>query len=926
LWLVGTNGTAQQFRWSLASVPAGACYQFTLADLSGALAIDSNCDGTVDGVLPAVQTPVQELPPQLITALQDINAPVGRPMPHCDPQMPNNYGAVLAVLFSKPMTQSSVNVPAAYQFDNGNAGYAVQIQPGGRVALINMQMPFSALRPRTLTISGVTDPRGRPLNVVAQPINSPLYAGIVVRGRVVRADGSVAAGIPVTLTMYDQYYVVSSGECLPYTVRLAQVFTDAEGSFSFDFVLAGMLGYSVSATDTSGLSATAIRAIIDSTYEGNVDSQRLLNLANSADIRNSLLAEFAVGSLPEAIVAAEGLDRALLRDFVDTGSARVGTEVVVGLRFRGRATVTGQVLAADGVTPVYNTAVNLFPHPSSREQGRGMFSDAQGNFAFYGVPLGTFSINAVSPSSQARTVAGYLDQVNETNNVVIVLSTNQVYFGNVSGRVVESDNTTPIPGAQVFVGKPLDGGGIAVAGSATADASGFWSVTNLVCDTYIVAAISVDGKRSGKRDNVIIPPGGTVQVTVSLPGTATVHGKVVMMSGTPVPNAVVAGGESLVTTDAKGLFTLTGVPTGVRGIDVGLARNPAAGINFPRFGHASLTVFEGVDNSVLVQITPAGAIVGQVRDADGRPVPNVQVAIPLDGGFQWVKADGQGNYAFENMALDGYTLSAPSPAAGNSDVSGLEQQIASGDTAEIAAALNEAYKIFTGAADPNLNGQAESFNPGSWGYTHASLLADGETVVANITYLPNGTVSGVTLNGQGTPIGARVRLTGLGPNPVGAPTILTIGERNSDPATGLFQFTGQLKAGPWGLQAASPFYPTIITAAGMTTILDTDVTNVVLQFPRVQEVNGRLIGNVVEPDGTPAGSNVQVKISFSSDYMIRTDTNGWFDTQIAIPAGGYSVQALDPSTGLQGVVQAQVKAGITNYTDKNLLFCHPAGY
>ena len=39
-------------------------------------------------------------------------------------------------------------------------------------------------------------------------------------------------------------------------------------------------------------------------------------------------------------------------------------------------------------------------------------------------------------------------------------------------------------------------------------------------------------------------------------------------------------------------------------------------------------------------------------------------------------------------------------------------------------------------------------------------------------------------------------------------------------------------------------------------------------------------------DGTPAGANVNVQISFGPDYIIRTDTNGVFDTQINIPAKG----------------------------------------
>jgi len=49
---------------------------------------------------------------------------------------------------------------------------------------------------------------------------------------VARADGSPAAGVPVTLTMYDQ--LSSLFGCQPFTVRASQVFTDVEGYFEFD--------------------------------------------------------------------------------------------------------------------------------------------------------------------------------------------------------------------------------------------------------------------------------------------------------------------------------------------------------------------------------------------------------------------------------------------------------------------------------------------------------------------------------------------------------------------------------------------------------------------------------------------------------------------------------------------------------------------
>ena len=60
-------------------------------------------------------------------------------------------------------------------------------------------------------------------------------------------------------------------------------------------------------------------------------------------------------------------------------------------------------------------------------------------------------------------------------------------------------------------------------------------------------------------------------------------------------------------------------------------------------------------------------------------------------------------------------------------------------------------------------------------------------------------------------------------------------------------------------------------------------------------------------------------LSFGNDFIIRTDTNGFFDTQIALPAGGYSVEASDAVSGLRGQAAVDVKAGITNLVNVRLL-------
>jgi len=53
------------------------------------------------------------------------------------------------------------------------------------------------------------------------------------------------------------------------------------------------------------------------------------------------------------------------------------------------------------------------------------------------------------------------------------------------------------------------------------------------------------------------------------------------------------------------------------------------------------------------------------------------------------------------------------------------------------------------------------------------------------------------------------------------------------------------------ISAITAFFPVVITSSGHTTSTEPDATNVVLKFPAAADVNGRLIGTVFQPDGTP---------------------------------------------------------------------------
>ena len=61
---------------------------------------------------------------------------------------------------------------------------------------------------------------------------------------------------------------------------------------------------------------------------------------------------------------------------------------------------------------------------------------------------------------------------------------------------------------------------------------------------------------------------------------------------------------------------------------------------------------------------------------------------------------------------------------------------------------------------------------------------------------------------------------------------------------------------------------------------------------------------VLRPDGSPAGANIKVQISFGPDFIIRTDADGRFATQ----AGTFTLPAID-AEGRRGV-------GYTRHSDR----------
>ena len=498
-------------------------------------------------------------------------------------------------------------------------------------------------------------------------------------------------------------------------------------------------------------------------------------------------------------------------------------------------------------------SVALFPGSLLSARGFAAVANDLGEFVFTDVPVGVFSLRAIDGVQASGQSTGVLERAGDQVIADIVVVNEPSEGGTLVGRVFLSDGSTPASGFTVFAGiYDRPSARIQAVDQTTTDATGsFAFARRLPAKAYDVVAVDqASGQIGVARATVIALT--TTAVSIVMEATGAVQGVVFNAAGQPLAGALVAGGLTLVQTDANGAFRIEGVPAGKRTIQAG---DPVT----RRRGSAEVNVLPGQTVVAAITLEARATITGRVLDANGNPVPKASVRIPALGGFTFVIANNQGVFTFPDMTLGDYLIQAPGPSAEalteflesngydpnvaftSGDGPGAPPSPTSGNASAVIAAYQNAVQTFL-SVDESLLGLPDA-NLGGFGWNKVRLFQDSVTQVADIRFLAQGTVSGRTLDSAGRPTGALVRVSALKVSTTGAPSFGELQRLNSDAATGEFSFggiprfdlatfqTAGVRGGDFTLEAAQQFSPVIVQFRDQLNTANPNRANIVLAVP-----------------------------------------------------------------------------------------------
>ncbi len=579
-------------------------------------------------------------------------------------------------------------------------------------------------------------------------------------------------------------------------------------------------------------------------------------------------------------------------DTGERGDARTqirfdGQRLDLDLILLGSGTVAGRALAPNG-EPLAGATVVLTSLTRFGERV-GAITDSAGGFVLSGVPVGSFTLEAVHPATASRVVqASVLPAAGQTlveDLVLLPIADPGNPIGTLRGQVFRSDGQTPAVGVPVYTSR---------GGYMQTDETGSYRIEGLPSGSIEVRALDQALLESGTAATEVVANTVRTANVLLFGGLGSVRGVVLDPDGAPVANALVGGGLRLVRTDTSGAFLMADVPVGSRTL---VALDEASGLS----GRASANL-AGPGDEAVIQIVLEGraTLTGFVLEADGS-TPVAGLTVYALGGRNLAAVTNQaGVYSFENLPLGPYLVSAFRPDFSDGEVASTKLVFH--------RETRRADVIFRGTGSVRVHVLNENGNPLGGAVVGLSELEVSPGLLRppeNTNCFDDVEIGDVTLDlPQCSSLGIGFRLRRLS-------RIET-----TPPDSGDLSFSGVFVGG-FTIEIGNRFTGEVITASGTLPAWG-ETVDVTLQFEsNAREVTGTVFG----PDGvTPTGAGVLVVLRGSGAPLeARTDFDGRFLFQFPFVSGAFTLTAEDPASGLSGRTSASVERGATADVSVRLL-------
>ncbi|MGE0454288.1 MAG: carboxypeptidase regulatory-like domain-containing protein [Vicinamibacteria bacterium] len=482
---------------------------------------------------------------------------------------------------------------------------------------------------------------------LALDVTLPAFGSIA--GVVRRSDGALAQGVLVTAGGRGATTDAGGGyrlDALPlgsYTIEASDPADGDRGRAAATIATLGQLAQADVTLNGIGALTVSVRSAGGAPVAGaavTVDSRSQFggHFAANADADGSVtFAQVFAGVADVQASGPAGVSGTTTALVVAGGAA----SATVTLEPAGR--VAGSVRRHDGAAAA-GVSVTI-----SGAKSATTTSDGGGLFAFDGVRLGSFSLQATDPANGDRASGGGQMSVDGAT-VEVDLALNGV--GEVRLLVQDAQGAS-VAGASVRAdsGSPFGGSKSGLTGG-----DGRAVLANLLAGPISAQATHPTNGTRGTATGTL-GAGGALDLTLTLEPLGTIAGVVREPDGvTPAPGVTVTLAARSMLTAEDGAFSFAEVRLGSYGLDASRNGRLRARVS----GVVVAAADEVVERDLV--LGGVGSVTGLVTDAGGAPAPAALVRItspaPIGGGVLQATADAVGRYSIADVPLGSFSIMA----------------------------------------------------------------------------------------------------------------------------------------------------------------------------------------------------------------------------------------------------------------------------